>query len=94
MTAGITFRLPRASWLGASLNYGSGFLAGDGPQHLPSHATFDVAAGTTVKMWSVKLSATNVTNKRYLLDESNTFGGTHYAEPRQVSAQVGYRFHY
>ena len=45
-------------------------------------------------MWSVKLSATNVANKRYLLDESNTFGGTHYADPRQVSAQVGYRFHY
>jgi outer membrane cobalamin receptor len=94
LTAGVTLRLPRAAWLGANLNYGSGFLAGDGPGHLPSHTTVDVAAGTTVKMWSVKLSATNLTNERYLLDESNTFGGTHYADPRQISAQVAYRFHY
>jgi outer membrane cobalamin receptor len=94
LTAGVTFRLPRATWLGLNVNYGSGFLEGDGPGHLPPHTTFDVAAGMTVKMWSVKLSATNVANKRYLLDESNTFGGTHYADPRQVSAQVGYRFHY
>jgi outer membrane cobalamin receptor len=94
LSAGVTFRLPRATWLGLNVNYGSGFLEGDGPGHLPPHTTFDVAAGMTVKMWSVKLSATNVANKRYLLDESNTFGGTHYADPRQVSAQVGYRFHY
>jgi outer membrane cobalamin receptor len=94
LTAGVTFHLPRAAWVGVNLEYGSGFLDGDGPGHLPPHTTFDVAAGTTVKMWTLKLSATNVANKRYLLDETNTFGGTHYAEPRQVSAQVGYRFRY
>ncbi|HEV2720852.1 MAG TPA: TonB-dependent receptor [Thermoanaerobaculia bacterium] len=94
LTAGVTLRLPRASWIGANVNYGSGFLAGDGPDHLPAHTTFDAAVGTALKMWSVKLSATNVTNKRYLLDESNTFGGTHWADPRQVSLQLGYRFHY
>jgi len=94
LAAGVTLRLPRASWIGANVNYGSGFLEGDGPDHLPAHTTFDVALGTALKMWSVKLSATNVTNKRYLLDESNTFGGTHWADPRQVSLQLGYRFRY
>jgi hypothetical protein len=29
-----------------------------------------------------------------LLDNSYTFGGTHYNLPRQIYAQVRYRFHY
>ena len=94
MTAGIRFALPRAAWIAANVNYGSGFLQGDGPAHLRPHATFDIGASTTVKMYTLTLSATNVTNKRYLLDESNTFGGTHVADPRQVSLQMRYRFHY
>jgi outer membrane receptor protein involved in Fe transport len=36
----------------------------------------------------------NLANKRYLLDNSNTFGGTQYANPRQVSVEVRYRFKY
>ncbi|HYM59261.1 MAG TPA: TonB-dependent receptor [Thermoanaerobaculia bacterium] len=93
-SAGITLRLPRASWISGAVAYGSGFLQGNGPAHLPSHTTFDVAAGTTAGLWSLKITALNVANKRYLLDESNTFGGTHYANPRAVSAQIGYRFKY
>jgi outer membrane cobalamin receptor len=94
LNAGATIRLPRMNWIGGNLAYGSGFLSGNGPGHLPSHTTFDLAAGTAIGQWSVKLTALNVTNRRYLLDESNTFGGTHYADPRELSAQVGYRFHY
>jgi outer membrane cobalamin receptor len=94
LNAGVTVRLPRASWIGGNVAYGSGFLSGDGPGHLSTHTTFDLAAGTTFGNWSAKLTAVNVTNKRYLLDESNTFGGTHYADPRELSAQVGYRFRY
>jgi len=94
LSAGAIVRLPRASWIGGNVAYGSGFLKGDGPEHLPSHTTFDLVAGTTIGSWSLKLTAMNVTNKRYLLDESNTFGGTHYSDPREVSAQIGYRFHY
>ncbi len=94
LSAGLTWRLPHAAWAGATLNYGSGFLRGDGPAHLPPHTTIDVAAGKGIGSWTVKLSAVNLTNKEYLLDQSNTFGGTHFAEPRQVSASVGYRFHY
>jgi outer membrane receptor protein involved in Fe transport len=36
----------------------------------------------------------NVANRRYLIDNSNTFGGTHYADPRQVYVELRYRFHY
>ena len=43
---------------------------------------------------SVSLSATNVANRRVLLDNSFTFGGTHYLNPREIFAQVRYRFHY
>ena len=36
----------------------------------------------------------NITNRRLLLDNSTTFGGTHYAEPRQIYVQLRYRFHF
>ncbi len=78
----------------ANLNYGSGFLDGDGPAHLPGHTTFDAALGKSFARYSLRLTATNVTNRRYLLDVSNTFGGTHYVEPRKVVAQVDWKFHY
>ncbi len=94
LSAGGTVQLPHASWAGANVNYGSGFLNGNGPDHLPSHTTFDLALGVKRGTWSAKVSATNVTNRRYLLDLSNTFGGTHYVEPRKVMAQIERRFRY
>lgn len=33
-------------------------------------------------------------NLWFLLDKSDMFGGTHYADPRQVYLQIRYRFHY
>jgi outer membrane receptor protein involved in Fe transport len=44
--------------------------------------------------WTVQASALNVGDNRYLLDNSNTFGGTHYALPREVAVEVRYRFKY
>jgi outer membrane receptor protein involved in Fe transport len=44
--------------------------------------------------WSVQVSGLNLANRRYLLDNSNTFGGTHFNDPRQVVAQLRYRFKY
>jgi len=35
-----------------------------------------------------------LSNNQYLLDNSNTFGGTHYVNPRTVSVQLTYRFKY
>ena len=28
------------------------------------------------------------------VDNSNTFGGTHYVDPREISVEVRWRFHY
>jgi outer membrane receptor protein involved in Fe transport len=81
--------------MSANLNYGSGFLDGDGPFHLPAHTTFDLSLGKTFhENWTVQVSALNLNNNRYLLDNSNTFGGTHFANPREVIGEVRYRFKY
>jgi hypothetical protein len=43
---------------------------------------------------SVSVTALNAANRRFLLDNSATFGGMHYADPRQIYVQVRYRFHF
>jgi outer membrane receptor protein involved in Fe transport len=95
VSGGIEARLPWRSYASMEMQYGSGFLDGDGPSHLPSHTTFDIALGKSFgERWSVQLSGLNLADRRYLLDNSNTFGGTHFNEPRQVMVQVRYRFKY
>jgi outer membrane receptor for ferrienterochelin and colicin len=87
--------LPRQSYVSTSVHYGSGFVNGEGPDHLTGHTTFDLSAGKAFgENWSVALHAINVADNRYLLDNSETFGGTHFVEPRQVYVEVRYRFHY
>ncbi len=44
--------------------------------------------------WTVRLTGLNLTSNRYLIDNSNTFGGTHYVNPREISIQLKYRFHH
>jgi outer membrane receptor protein involved in Fe transport len=91
----LSLRLPRRFWTTAVVSYGSGFLDGDGPMHLPAHTTADIALGKTLgESWSFSVNATNVFNSRYLLDNSNTFGGTHWVNPRQVYGELRYRFHF
>ncbi len=95
LTLGGTARLPLASWMSANLHYGSGFLDGDGPFHLPPHTTFDLSLGKTFREnWTVQASGLNLADNHYLLDNSNTFGGTHYVNPREVMVEVRYRFKY
>jgi len=95
LSAGFTINLPTRSYVSGNVRYGSGFLEGDGPIHLPGHTTFDVSFGKGFgESWLVALQTVNLTNKRFLLDSANTFGGTHFAEPRQVYVEVRYRFHY
>jgi outer membrane cobalamin receptor len=94
LSVGTTVQLSNASWIGGNYNYGSGFLNGDGPGHLTGHSTLDLAAGARWNAWSFKLTTLNLSGKRYLLDRSNTFGGTHYNDPREVSVQVDRRFRY
>jgi len=91
----LSLRLPHQFWATPVVSFGSGFLNGDGPAHLPPHTTADLALGRNFgENWSFSLNSTNVLNRRYLLDTSNTFGGTHTVNPRQIYAELRYRFHY
>jgi outer membrane receptor protein involved in Fe transport len=95
--AGFNFSLPHGISTGGNLYYGSGFTDGtsDVPAHLPEHTTFDLSIGKTLaENLTVSVTALNLTNRRFLLDNSTTFGGTHYADPRQIYVQVRYRFHF
>jgi outer membrane receptor protein involved in Fe transport len=91
----LSLRLPRRFWVTPAVNFGSGFLNGDGPAHLPPHTTVDIALGKSFgERWSVSLNAMNLSNNRFMLDDSNTFGGTHFVNPRQIYAELRYRFHF
>jgi hypothetical protein len=95
--AGFNFNLPYRVIAGGNLYYGSGFTDGssDVPSHLQEHTTMDLSVGKSfAENLTVSLTALNLGNRRFLLDNSQTFGGTHYADPRQIYVGVRYRFHY
>ena len=95
LTSVLSLNLPHSLWLTPAWQFGSGFLNGDGPAHLPPHSTFDLSIGKRFgEGLSVSASAVNIGNARYLLDTSNTFGGTHYIAPRQIYGELRYRFHF
>ena len=78
-------------------NVGAGFSNGSGtpPSHLPGHAELNLSAG---KAWgqslSTSLTVLNVTDRHLLIDNSLTFGGFHYNDPREIYAEIRWRFHY
>jgi outer membrane receptor protein involved in Fe transport len=95
LSTGFNVSLPWHATTAFNVNYGSGFVDGEGPEHLPSHTTYDLSLGKSFgEKWSIRATGLNLSNHRYLLDNSNTFGGTHYVNPREVSVQLKYRFHY
>ncbi len=95
LSAGFDGNLPWRSFAAVTINYGSGFLNGDGPDHLPGYYTLDLSVGKSFgESWMVRFIGTNITNQRYQLDNSNTFGGSHWADPFMCSVQVKFRFHY
>jgi outer membrane receptor protein involved in Fe transport len=92
--------LPWRSYASTSVYYGSGFTnafpgapyPGD---YLPQHTTFDLALGKDFgERFSVSITALNVANRRVELDNSVTFGGFHWNDPREIFAEFRYRFHY
>ena len=94
---GFNFTLPFQVTAGGNLYYGSGFTDGslDYSGHLEGHTTFDLSLGKTFReRFTISVTALNLTNRRFLLDNSTTFGGTHYADPRQIYGQLRYRFHF
>jgi outer membrane receptor protein involved in Fe transport len=83
--------------------YGSGFVngladSGEGPYqgaYLPAHTTFDSSIGYSLNdRLHFSVTAINVTNHRVLLDNSVTIGGFHTNDPRMISAELRYRFHF
>jgi hypothetical protein len=90
------YNLPWRAYASADVYYGSGFTNGNPPpDHLPGHTTFDLTLDKDfAEKFSVALYGLNVANRRVLLDNSFTFGGTHYLNPREIYAQIRYRFHY
>jgi hypothetical protein len=95
LSVGGNVNLSRRTWIGANLYYGSGFPDNGGPARLPQHTTFDLSLGKSLgESLSVAVQAVNVGNRRFLLDNSLTFGGTHYFDPRQIYGEIRYRFHF
>ncbi|HEY6944116.1 MAG TPA: TonB-dependent receptor [Candidatus Acidoferrum sp.] len=94
------FSLPWRVSASIDVSYASGFADGDALQmapgdHLQPHTTFDLALRKEFReRLTVNLQAINVANRRVLLDNSLTFGGTHHLNPREVFVQLRYRFHY
>ncbi|HEY6271492.1 MAG TPA: TonB-dependent receptor [Terriglobales bacterium] len=92
--------LPWRSFASTNVYYGSGFHNGlpGAPfpgDYLPSHTTFDLSAGKDFgERFSASVTCLNVANHRVELDNSLTFGGFHWDNPREVYAQIRYRFHY
>ena len=55
--------------------------------YLPGHTTFDLSLGKTfAEKYTVSLTALNVANRRVQLDNSLTFGGFHWNDPRQSTS--------
>jgi len=95
LSTGVTVNLPQRSFVSTNIRYGSGFTDAGGPAHLPGHTLIDVSFGKGLgEDWLIALQSVNIANRRFLLDNSNTFGGTHFAEPRQIYVELRYRFHY
>jgi len=95
---GAHYDLPFHSYASTDVYHASGFTNGDPTvpgDHLQPHTTFDLSLGKSFgERFSVDLQVINVANRRVLLDNSFTFGGSHYLNPREVFVQVRYRFHY
>ncbi|MGC2511041.1 MAG: TonB-dependent receptor, partial [Acidobacteriaceae bacterium] len=92
-----------SAYAAANVYYGSGFTNGlyGTPQaqypgqYLPSHTTVDLSIGKTfAEKYTVSANAINVANRRVQLDNSLTFGGFHWNDPRQIYGEFRYHFNY
>ncbi len=100
LNVGGDLTLPWRAYASTNVYYGSGFhnafpgmpYPGD---YLPTHTTFDLTVGKEFReSFSASVSALNLANRRVELDNSVTFGGFHWNNPREVYVEIRYRFHY
>jgi hypothetical protein len=103
LNLGYNTTLPWQTYAGANFYYGSGFTNGlyGTPEaqypgaYLPAHGSVDLSFGKTfAEKYSVSINALNGGDKRVQLDNSLTFGGFHWNDPRQIYGEVRYRFKY
>ena len=92
--------LPLRSFASTNVYYGSGFSnAFPGTpypgNYLPGHTTFDLSLGKDFgERLTASVNALNVANRRVELDNSVTFGGFHWNNPREIYCELRYRFHF
>jgi len=100
LNLGGDFTLPWRAYASTNIYYGSGFSNAFPGQpypgnYLPGHTTFDVTLGKEFsERFSASVNAINVANRRVELDNSTTFGGFHWNNPREIYVELRYRFHY
>lgn len=105
LNVGFNGNLPWQSFISTNVYYGSGFTNGITPDiypgtqysgnYLPEHTTFDLSLGKTfAEKYTISVNALNVANRRVELDNSLTFGGFHWNDPREIYAEFRWRFHY
>jgi hypothetical protein len=102
LNLGFNASLPFHTTASTNVYYGSGFTNGNPDPatpypnpYLPQHTTFDISIGKTfTENITASVTATNAANRRVLLDNSLTFGGFHYNDPREIFAELRYRFKY
>jgi hypothetical protein len=100
LNVGADVSLPWRSYASTNVYYGSGFTNAFPGQpypghYLPQHTTFDLSVGKDFgERYSISLNGLNVANRRVELDNSVTFGGFHWNNPREIYAEFRYRFHY
>jgi len=100
LNVGYKTALPWHAYASTNVYYGSGFhnafpgnpYPGD---YLPGHTSVDLSVGKSfLEKFSVSVTALNVANRRVELDNSLTFGGFHWNDPREIYVQFRYRFRY
>jgi outer membrane receptor protein involved in Fe transport len=93
VSAGFQLLMPGKTNLSANVVYGSGVLAGDGPNHLPEHTTADAYVSKSFgERVQLGITVLNLANSRFPFDVSSSFAGSHFNNPREIYGSVRYRF--
>ena len=100
LNVGGDISLPWRSLASTNVYYGSGFVNAFPGQpypgdYLPGHTTVDLSLSKRFgENLSASINALNVANRRVELDNSETFGGFHWNNPREIYVELRYRFHF
>jgi len=103
LNIGFDTSLPWRSTFTGNIYYGSGFASGVfdptlmplPPEYMAGHTTVDLSLSKSFgERFSAAVHALNIGNSHLLIDDSLTFGGFHYNDPREFYGEVRFHFHY